>query len=221
MSELAKLKQDLVAAVKELEEEKVLELSETALRVGMEPLELLETINEGMLLVGQLYENKTYFIADLIMAGLIFKEVLGLEEMTKLFYSKNKKKMGRIVLGTVQGDLHDIGKDIFRGLAETNNFEVIDIGVDVPKEAFVKKVREQKPEIVGMSGILTYTVDAMKEVVDALKEAGLRDQVKVIIGGGHLTDKTCSYIGADAFANDAFDGVKICLQWIKSSQGEH
>ena len=95
MSELAKLKQDLVAAVKELEEEKVLELSETALRVGMEPLELLETINEGMLLVGQLYENKTYFIADLIMAGLIFKEVLGLEEMTKLFYSKNKKKMGR------------------------------------------------------------------------------------------------------------------------------
>ncbi|NLZ93159.1 MAG: cobalamin-binding protein [Firmicutes bacterium] len=220
MSELGKLKQELVTAVSELDEEKVLELSETALRAGIEPLELLETVNEGMITVGKLYENKTYFIADLIMAGLIFKEVLGLEAMTKLFYSKMKNKVGKIVLGTVQGDLHDIGKDIFRGLAETNNFEVVDIGVDVPKEAFVKKVREQKPEILGMSGILTYTVDAMKEVVEALKEADLRDQVKVIVGGSHLTSKTCAYIGADAFANDAFDGVKICLQWLNISQGE-
>ncbi|HHU29797.1 MAG: cobalamin-dependent protein [Bacillota bacterium] len=212
------LKEKLIAAVTELEEDEVLKLAEKALREGMEPVELLKTINLGMHNVGKLYEEKTYFIADLIMAGIIFKGVLGLKGMQEVFYSKDQKKIGRVVLGTVAGDLHDIGKDIFRGFMEANNFEVIDVGVDVPKDVFVRKVRENKPDILGLSGILTYTVEVMKEVVDALMEAGIRDSVKVIVGGGHLTDATSRYIGADAYANDAFDGVKICLQWMQAAK---
>ena len=221
MADFLQRKQELVNAVRELDDGKVLQLAEEALRLGVEPLVLLEAVNEGMLAVGQLYEDKTYFVADLIMAGLIFKEVLGLEEMTKLFQTQRQKRIGKLVLGTVHGDLHDIGKDIFRGLMEANNFEVIDVGVDVPKETFVKKVAEHRPEILGLSGVLTYTVEAMKEVVEALAEAGLREQVKVIVGGGHLTAASCDYIGADAFANDALVGVKHCLRWLeKSVQGE-
>lgn len=217
MANFFKLKEELINAVQELDEDRVLQLSEEALRLGVEPLLLMEAINAGMLAVGQLYEEKTYFIADLIMAGLIFKEVLGLEEMTTLFQIERQRKNGKLVLGTVHGDLHDIGKDIFRGLMEANSFEVIDVGVDVPKEAFVKKVIEHRPGILGLSGVLTYTVEAMKEVVDALAEAGLREQVKVIVGGGHLTPASCAYIGADSYANDALVGVNCCLRWAEIS----
>ncbi|NLM45583.1 MAG: cobalamin-binding protein [Firmicutes bacterium] len=217
MTDSVEIKEAIINAVAELDEDEVIRLAEKALREGVLPEELLSTVNQGMLIVGQRYEEKIYFIADLIMAGVIFKEVLGLKQMQELFHSKNKKKIGKIVLGTVRGDLHDIGKDIFRGFAETNSFEVIDIGVDVPKEVFLKKIQEHKPDILGMSGILTYTVDAMKEVVDALKEAGLRDTVKVIVGGSHLTASTADYIGADGFATDAYEGVKICLRWMKSA----
>ena len=214
MADFITLQKEIIEAVTELNEDAALKLSDEALRLGMEPLELLEAVNEGMRTVGKLYEEKTYFIADLIMAGLIFKEVLGLEEMTELFHNKNKKKIGKVVLGTVRGDLHDIGKDIFRGLMETKSFEVMDLGVDVPKENFIKKIIEYKPDVLGLSGVLTYTVDAMKEVVDALIASGIRNQVKVIVGGNHLTKETCSFIGADAYATEAFDGVNICLQWM-------
>lgn len=216
--DLNALKEKIIDAVEQLEEDTVLSLSEQALRNGMEPLALLETVNEGMHRVGKLYENKAYFIADLIMAGIIFKEVLGLEGMKKQFQKNMQKQIGRVVLGTVRGDLHDIGKDIFRGMMETNMFEVIDLGVDVPAETFVKKVIELKPDILALSGILTYTTDSMKEVVEALKEAGVRDQVKVIIGGGHLTPETCAYIGADGYATDASGGVRQCVHWINNEE---
>lgn len=221
MIDFTAVKQDIRNAVAELDEEHVILLAEKTLRDGIEPLELLETINQGMQKVGQLYEDKTYFIADLIMAGLIFKEVLGIKKMQELFHTKQHNKIGKIVLGTVRGDLHDIGKDIFRGLAETNSFEVIDVGVDVSRETFVKKILEHKPDILGLSGVLTYTVDAMKDVVQALEQAGLRQTVKVVVGGNHLTQDICEYIDADAYSTDAFEGVKLCLQWMqKAKQGE-
>ena len=220
MGNFGLLREEIVKAVEELNEEAVIRLSEEALENGMEPVILLEAVNEGMHKVGSLYENKTYFIADLIMAGIIFKEVLELQQMTQHFDSHSKRKIGCVIVGTVRGDLHDIGKDIFRGMMETNCFEVIDLGVDVPPEVFVKKVIELKPDILGLGGVLTYTTEAMKDVVDALIEAGVRDQVKVIIGGNHLTEESCVYIGADAYANDATLGVKLCVKWIiKEDQG--
>lgn len=220
MEDFRLISEEIAKAVEDLNEDEVLKLAEQALVSGMEPVSLLEAVNKGMHQVGSLYENKTYFIADLIMAGIIFKEVLELEQMTQHFQGHTKKVVGSIVVGTVKGDLHDIGKDIFRGMMETNCFDVIDLGVDVPPELFVKKVQEYKPEIVGLGGVLTYTTEAMKDVVEALEEAGLRDQVKVIIGGNHLTEESCHYIGADAYANDATLGVKLCVTWINREDQE-
>lgn len=220
MRDFDKNKDLLIKYVEELDEEKVLDLADKLLNDRMDPLVLLDLLNAGMNRVGELYESKEYYIADLIMAGLIFKQVLELDEMTAHFHSKYSKKIGRVVLGTVKGDIHDIGKDIFRGMLEASGFEVIDLGVDVPKELFLKKVEELKPDIVGLSGVLTYTVESMKDVIEAFKEAGLRDQVRFIVGGNHLTEEACRFVGADNFAIDASAGVKICRQWMDCKKGQ-
>lgn len=214
IKDLGKDKQHLVNYVEQLDEENVLKLANELLNEGMEPLNLLASIKEGMNRVGVLYENKAYYIADLIMAGLIFKQVLELDKMIDHFHNKQNAKVGKVILGTVKGDIHDIGKDIVRGMLEVNGFEVIDLGVDVPKELFIRKVEEYKPDIVGLSGVLTYTVDTMKEVIDAFKVAGLRDKVRFIVGGNHLTEDVCKFIGADSFATDASVGVLVCREWI-------
>ena len=113
------------------------------------------------------------------------------------------------------GDLHDIGKNIFRSMAEAAGFEVHDIGIDQPAEAFVNKVKEVNPEIVGMSGVLTLALESMKDTVDAFKAAGIRDNIKVIIGGNPVTKEACEQIGADAFTTNAAEGVKICQSWVQ------
>lgn len=206
----------LIDYVEELDEKNVIKLSEELLNFGMPPFTLWELINAGMKKVGKLYESKDYYIADLIMAGLIFKEVLKLDTMQQYFLSSNYKRIGKIVIGTVKGDIHDIGKEIFRSMMETNGFEVIDLGVDVDREVFVKKVTEHKPDILGLSGVLTYTANSMKDVVVALTEAGIRDKVKILLGGDHLTQEVCAYAGADNFATDASFGVKLCREWMQS-----
>ncbi|AOT71005.1 cobalamin B12-binding domain-containing protein [Geosporobacter ferrireducens] len=222
MNNLKELKESIIKYVEQLDEEKVIELSRAAIDEGIEPLALLEIINEGMNRVGKLYEQKDYFIADLIVAGLIFREVLTLDKMKAHFQNDCKKRMGKVVLGTVKGDIHDIGKDIFKGMLETNGFEVIDLGVDTPKEVFIESVEKEKPDIVGLSGALTYTIESMREVVNGFIEVGLRNQVKIIIGANHINEDICKYIGADGFANDASIGTKVCLGWMKriNKQGE-
>ncbi|WP_422447470.1 cobalamin B12-binding domain-containing protein [Thermoanaerobacterium sp. DL9XJH110] len=214
MRNIITLEDLIIKAVEELDEEKVLKLVDRALNAGMEPLYVLDLIKEGVKRVGILYENQKYFIADLIMAGLIFKEVLELEKIKKQFCNNNNKKLGKLVIGTVKGDLHDIGKDIFKGMMEANGFETIDLGVDVPKEVFTKNVIKYKPDIVGLSGVLTSTIESMKEIVEALVDAGVRNDVKIILGGNHLTPDACDYIGADCYTNDASVGVKLCKKML-------
>lgn len=214
MKNLITLEDLIIKSVEELDEEKVMKLVNRALNTGMEPFTLLDLIKEGVKRVGKLYENQKYFIADLIMAGLIFREVLELERIKEQFYNNANMKAGKIILGTVKGDLHDIGKDIFKGMMEANGFETIDLGVDVRKEDFVKCALEQKPNIIGLSGVLTFTVRTMKEVVDAFTETGIRNDVKIILGGNHLTKETCDYIGADCYTNDASLGVKLCKKML-------
>lgn len=217
MDKLNELKELIIKHVEELEEDKVLEKSSEALNAGLDPLSLMEIINEGMNRVGKLYEKKDYYIADLIMAGIIFKEVLELDKMKAYFQGSPNAKKGKIILGTVEGDIHDIGKNIFKSMLEAKGFKVIDLGVDVPKEAFVEVAMENKPCIIGLSGALTNTIDSMKEVVDAITKAGLREEIKIIIGANHITTDICKYIGADGFANDASIGTKICLEWMKDN----
>ncbi len=205
----------LINYVEQLEENKVFELANHALDQGMNPLDLVNLIIEGMNRVGKRYEAKEYYIADLIMAGIIFRGVLELKPMTSYFSSHHKKKSGKVLLGTVKDDIHDIGKEIFRALLETHGFEVLDLGVDVSGETFVKKTREFKPDIIGLSGVLTSTIEQMKQVIDILAAAGLKDQVRIIAGANYLNADGCSYIGADAFATDASKGIEICLEWMK------
>lgn len=165
----------------------------------------------GMSIVGDLYEKGEYYVGDLIFAGELLTNAL--EKLKPVLSATNEKEAGSIVLGTVKGDLHDIGKNIFRVMASAAGFNVIDLGIDTSAEAFVNKVKEVKPVIVGMSGVLTLALDAMKDTVKALAEAGLRDSVKVIIGGNPVTKEACEQIGADAFTINAAEGVKICLSW--------
>jgi len=200
----------LIKAVEDLDEDRVMKLVDIALNNGIKPLAVLDLIKIGVERVGKLYENKKYFIADLIMAGLIFREVLELDRIKEQFQRDTSKKLGKLVIGTVKGDLHDIGKDLFIGMMEANGFETVDLGVDVSKEEFVKSVLAEKPDIVGLSGVLTFTIKSMKDTVDALVEAGVRNDVKIILGGNHLTKESCEYIGADFFTNDASVGVEYC-----------
>jgi len=210
MKKLVKVEKMLVKAVEELDEDKVMKLVDMALNNGIKPLAVLDLIKTGVERVGKLYENKKYFIADLIMAGLIFREVLELDQIKETFHRNTDKKLGKVVIGTVKGDLHDIGKDLFIGMMKANGFETVDLGVDVSKEKFVESVLKEKPDIVGLSGVLTFTLNSMKETVDALIEAGVRKNIKIILGGNHLTKESCEYIGADFFTNDASIGVEFC-----------
>lgn len=211
MNDLEALKQ----AVGDLDEPKALKLLEEF--VATNPSEqdtqaVVLACQQGMAIVGDLFEKGVYFVGDLIFAGDLLAAAM--DTLKPLLNSENAKKIGSIVIGTVQGDLHDIGKNIFKSMAEAAGFEVFDLGIDVTAEAFVEKVQEVKPNIVGMSGVLTLAIENMKKTVDALQEAGCRDQVKVIIGGNPVSDYVCEMVKADAATTNAAEGIKICQKWV-------
>ncbi|MFW9874058.1 MAG: B12-binding domain-containing protein, partial [Candidatus Thorarchaeota archaeon] len=146
------------------------------------------------------------------MAGEIFNEAMELL-MPKLVGSSTKN-LGKIVIGTVEGDIHNIGKDIAINFLRAEGFEVIDLGVDVPAQKFVDAINEHNPPVVGMSGLLTLSIEPMKQSIDAIAAANLREKVKVIIGGERTDEEVCNYVGADAWVNDAIEGVKIIKNWV-------
>lgn len=218
MVDLKEAAEQIISAVENLDEVAVLKFANEALDAGLNPPQLVEWIAEGMVKVGQRYEVKEYFIADLIMAGTIFKSILQLDRMQAHFKTISANTLGIVLLGTVKGDIHDIGKDILKGMLEANNFKVIDLGVDVPSEIFVAKFEEFQPDIIGLSGVLSSTIEPMKDTVNAFVDSGNREKVKIILGGSHLTAEACHYIGADNFANDVSLGVRICKEWMLSKK---
>ncbi len=173
----------------------------------------VKAAQDGMALVGKYYEQGDYFLGDLIFAGDI---LMGAMEILKpLLEDESLSKSGTIVLGTVQGDLHDIGKKIFMSMAEISGFEVYDLGIDVPAKEFVRKAREVKADIVGLSGVLTMAISEMKFVVEEFIKEGLRDKVKIIIGGNCVNDEVGREVGADAATKNAAQGVRICKEWLE------
>jgi len=206
----------LERAVGDLDEEKVLAILKELVEKNPSEEEAQKAViacQSGMNIVGDLFEKGEYFVGDLIFAGELLTNAI--EILKPLLGNESGSKIGRILLGTVAGDLHDIGKNIFKSMAEAAGFEVFDLGVDVPPENFVVKAKEVNPAIVGMSGVLTLALESMKVTVDALKEAGLRDHVKIIIGGNPVTKESCELIGADAYTTNAAEGVKICRGWVQ------
>ena len=203
---------NLAELLGDLDEEAVLEAIDGVVAANGDGLAAVAELQKGMDKVGELFENGEYFVGDLIFAGEILTEAIG--KLKPILSAGTGDKMGAIVLGTVHGDLHDIGKNIFKNMVEIAGFEVYDLGIDQSPEAFVEKIKEVKPIIVGMSGVLTLALDSMKDTVDAIKAAGLRDSVKIIIGGNPVTKEACEQIGADAFTTNAAEGVKICKAWV-------
>lgn len=197
----------LATLLAEIKEDETLAEVRRALDDSTDPLKLVEGLREGMSIVGKRFEDKEYYLSELIMSAEIFKQAIALIE-PHLGKDAGPSK-GSVVIGTVKGDIHDIGKNIVATLLGCDGYEVHDMGVDIQPDVFVGKLKETGAPVLALSGLLTLAFDSMKETVEVLTEAGLRDKVKVIIGGGPINDKVVEYTGADAFGVDAAHAVKL------------
>jgi len=206
-------KERLVDAISDMQEEQAIKLVKEMLEAGTDPQVILDAAREAMAIVGNRYERKEYFLPELIIAGDLLKEI-GILVKPRLKAKGTGKSLGKVLLGTVAGDIHDIGKDVVGFMLDVNNFEVRDVGVDVPSDVFVKNIREFQPDIVGMSGFLTQAFDQMKHTVEAIEKAGLRGKVKIMIGGAIMDASVAQYVGADAYGADATAAVKLATSWI-------
>jgi methanogenic corrinoid protein MtbC1 len=205
---------ELIEAVADLKLDRVPELIQAKLDAGESPMAVLVECRQGMDIVGERYKSGKYFLSELIISGEIFKQSMKLIE-PRLESSAGGDDAPVVVLGTVKGDIHNLGKDIVAVLLKGAGFVVHDLGIDVKPQAFVTKLKETGAVILGMSGLLTPSFDSMKETVDAVTEAGLRDKIKVIIGGGIITEQVRRHCGADAFTTDGQEGVEICKRFVE------
>jgi len=208
MSNLTQLAQ----ALADLDEELVSSLVKQKIAAGADPLDIIKECNQGMGKVGKLFEANEYYLSELIMSGEILKGVMSELEPLLVNVPKDSSSAGVVVIGTVKDDIHDIGKNIVANLLKGTGFEVIDLGVDVPAETFVNTIKETGAKVLGLSALLNFTFPAMKEVVEQLAAAELRNKVKVIIGGAPCNEEVRLFTGADYLAKDAASGVSICKE---------
>jgi 5-methyltetrahydrofolate--homocysteine methyltransferase len=207
------MNEKLVNAIADMKEEEALSLARAMLQKGEDPQAILDAGSKAMALIGARYDSKEYFLPELILAGEMMKQLGDLVKPKLQTTAAQAKPSGKVVIGTVAGDIHDIGKDVVAFMLDVNNFEVHDLGVDVSEETFVNKIRDVKPAIVGLSGFLTMAFDQMKRTVEAIKESGMREQVKIMIGGSIMDENAAEYIGADAYGADATAAVKLAKSW--------
>jgi methanogenic corrinoid protein MtbC1 len=207
------MSKELVNAIADMREEEALKLVREMVEGGSDPMAILNSAREAMTVVGQRYDAGTYFLPELMLAGEIMSQITDIvkPELAKL---PEIERRGKVLIGTVAGDIHDIGKNIVSFMLDVNGFDVLDLGVDVPASKFVEAIRDFEPQVVGLSGFLTLAFDAMKETVEAIEAAGLRDGVKIMIGGGQVNEKIQEYAGADAYGKDAMAGVSLAQKWV-------
>jgi 5-methyltetrahydrofolate--homocysteine methyltransferase len=205
------MSKELVLAITEMREEDAMQIARQLLEAGATPLSILDACREAMDVIGKQFETGEVFIPELILAGEMMGQITAVVK-PHMQQDGDTKKLGKVVIGTVQGDIHDIAKDIVAFMLEINGFEVTDLGVDVPPEKFVSAAKETGAKIVALSGFLTLAYDPMKDTVAALKAAGMQD-VKVMIGGGQVNDQIRDYAGADAYGKDAMAAVSLAKEW--------
>ena len=205
------MSQKLIEAITEMREEDVVGITNELLDGGTSPANILIACKDAMDVIGKRFENGEAFIPELMLAGDMMTTITEILK-PRMAEEASAAKLGKIVLGTVQGDIHDIAKDIVGFMLDLNGFEVTDLGVDVAPEKFVETVKATGAKIVGLSGFLTLAFDPMKETVKALKDAGLTE-VKVMIGGGQVDENIRQYTGADAYGKDAMAAVAIAKDW--------
>jgi len=204
---------DLVKTLADLKENEALKIVEDRLNAGEEPLKILDDARRALEIVGKRFSDCEYFIPDLVYSGEILKRITDMVR-PKITKAAEMKRLGKVVVGTVAGDIHDIGKDIVVFMLDVNGFEVFDLGIDVPVQKFVDTIKQTGSSVVGLSGFLTVAFQSMKDTVEAIKKAGMRDKVKIMIGGGQIDEQIRTFAGADAYGKDAMEAVKLAKGWI-------
>lgn len=199
----------LVEAMAELNEDLVIAEVKNLISRNIPVLKIIGYLQEGIGIVGKRFEEKKYFMSELIISGEIFKEASKILGET---IPSGTSKYGIFVIGTIYGDIHDVGKNIVNTFMSSNDFEVVDLGVDVPPERFIEAIKQYKPKVVGISCLLTNCFDNVKECIQAIEDAGLRKEVKILIGGGPVDEGTCKYVGADAVCKTAQQTVEYCKE---------
>ena len=205
---------DYVNLMADLKEDEVIKLVKERLAKKEDPQKIMADNTKAMEIVGKRFAAGEYFLPELVFSGELLREVT---EIVRPYLTKSTvqaKKLGKVVIGTVAGDIHDIGLNIVDFMLDVNGFEVTNLGVDVPIDKFVKAVKDTKAPVLGLSGFLTPAFDAMKETVEALEKAGLRKNLKIMIGGGQMDEEVRKYAKADAYGKDAMAAVTLTKQWI-------
>jgi 5-methyltetrahydrofolate--homocysteine methyltransferase len=210
---------DLFTAVVEMQEDSAKELTRSYAEQGVPVVEIFGCYQSALQEIGLRFEKEIYFIPELILSGEMMKTAAGIlkpymADQNAATQEDDGGKLGKMVMATIEGDIHDIGKDIATMMMELNGMEVRDLGVDVPIDKIVSEAKDMDADVIGLSGLLTLAFDPMKAVVEKLKESGLRDKIKVIIGGGQMDEQICNYVGADAFVIDAVMGVNTVKGWL-------
>ena len=203
---------ELTESMAELREQDALRLADELLAAGVDPLTVVAACKDAMEVIGQRFSEGTAFIPELIMAGEIMRQIT-IKVKPRLAAQAAAETLGTVVLCTVQGDIHDIGKDIVGTMLDVAGFEVVDLGVDVPVASVVDAVRQSRPHVLGLSGLLTVAFDSMRATVAAVDEAGLHDDLKIMIGGAPVNDDVRAYTGADGWAADAVAAVHLAKTW--------
>jgi methanogenic corrinoid protein MtbC1 len=204
---------DFVNLLADLKEAEVIALTKKRLEVKEDPMKILEDSRKAMEIVGKRFADGEYFLPELVFSGELLKQI---NELVKPYLKgpATQKRLGKVVIGTVAGDIHDIGLNIVDFMLDVNGFEVTNLGVDVSVEKFLQAVKDTKTTILGLSGFLTPAFDAMKDTVEAVEKAGLRKNLKIMIGGGQMDDDVRKYAKADAYGKDAMAAVALCKKWI-------
>ena len=207
----------LIEFISDMKEEEAIKLANEMLDSGYDPVKLLDHCREAMETVGKRFESGEYFLPELMLAGEMLTQI-GNKAKPLIKDTQNAddggSNRGTVIIATVHGDLHDIGKNIVTFMLDINGYNVVDLGIDVPVATIIDSIKSNKPKVVGLSGFLTLAFDSMKETIDAIVDEGLRDNLKIMIGGGQVDENIKDYTGADDFGMNAMDAVKLCDKWV-------
>jgi 5-methyltetrahydrofolate--homocysteine methyltransferase len=220
MSEMTTQEQQLVDWLADMNEDEAVALAKRMLlEENVDPLRVLELCRMAMDIVGKRFEQGEYFLPELVLAGEMLENIGAIAKpLIVQAPGEQAKKLAKVLIGTVHGDLHDIGKNIVSFMLDINGFEVKDIGVDVPVQTFIDEIDSYKPDVIGLSGFLTIAFDSMKETIEAIESKGMRANRKIMIGGGQIDEAVCTYTGADAFGINAVEAVTLCKNWAGAVQ---
>lgn len=216
MENLTEREQQLIDWLADMDEDNALELAKKMLlEEKVDPIHVLNLCRAAMDVVGKRFEEGEYFLPELVLAGEMLDQIGAIAKpLIKQGEGGESQKLGKVLIGTVHGDLHDIGKNIVSFMLDINGFDVKDIGVDVPIQTFIEEINAYQPDIVGLSGFLTLAFDSMKETISAFESAGMRGRFKIMIGGGQIDETVRAYTGADAFGVNAVEAVALSKNWM-------